>query len=84
MTYQSKKKIEHNISEFSSFKILSTWKKAKSPHTVVFVTNDPEGWFINCVEYRTKSGVVIHDDFIIEGDLEDWYKWHEGLGWIRN
>jgi hypothetical protein len=70
-----------NISEFSSYKELERFKKKRSPHTLVFLTNDPDEWFIDCIEYRSKSGVVIHDDLIIAKDLLDWIRWHKSMGW---
>jgi hypothetical protein len=77
------KKIKNlqNISEFASYKELARFKKKRSPHSVVFVTEDPEGWFIHCVEYKTKSGEVMYDDYIIEKDMNDWLTWHKNLGW---
>ena len=76
-----KKKETQNISEFSDYKKLLKMKKKRSPHTVEFLCDDPDGWFINCVEYRTKSGVVMHDDYIIETGLAGWISWHKNLGW---
>ena len=70
-----------NISAFSSYKELMRMKKKKSPHSIVFCTNDPEGWFIHCIEYRTKSGAIMHDDYIIEKDMPDWTIWHKNMGW---
>ena len=70
-----------NISEFADYKKLAKMKKKRSPHTVEFLCNDPEGWFIDCVEYRTKSGVVMHDDCINEKDMPSWITWHNNMGW---
>jgi len=77
----AKKKEVKNISGFSAYKEIMRMKKKKSPHSVIFCTNDPDGWFINCVEYRTKSGVVMHDDCIIKKDLQEWIGWHKNIGW---
>jgi hypothetical protein len=74
------KKIQH-ISEFSNYKELFRFKKDRSPHSVVFLTNDPQGWFINCVEYKTKSGMVSDNSIIIAKDLDNWIEWHRNLGW---
>ena len=72
-----------HISEYSRYKELSRFKKPRSPHTLVFMTEDPEEWFIYCIEYRTKSGEVVHDSLIIAADLDQWIGWHEGMGWER-
>lgn len=77
----AKKKEIQNISEFSAYKELGRMKKKRSPHSILICTDYPEGWFINFVEYRTKSGVVMHDDYIIEPDLKGWISWHKNLGW---
>lgn len=76
------KKTGH-ISEYSKYKELSRFKKSRSPHSLVFMTDDPEEWFINCIEYRTKNGMVVHDSLIIASDMEQWIGWHEGMGWER-
>lgn len=60
---------------------MSRFKKKRSPHTLVFLTEDPEEWFIDCIEYKSKSGVVIHDDIIIMKDMPDWIDWHKRLEW---
>jgi len=77
------KKSTQNISTYSAYKVLLKMEKTGSPHSVVFVTNDTEGWFIHCIEYKTKSGLIDHDDFIIEKDMPDWVIWHEGMGWKK-
>ena len=76
-----KEKERKNISEFSAYKVLGRMKKKRSPHSILICTEDPEEWFIDFVEYRTKSGVVMHDDFIIAKDLPGWISWHKNLGW---
>jgi hypothetical protein len=78
-----KKKTTQNLSTYSAYKILIRMRKTRSPHSIVFVTNDPDGWFIHCIEYKTKSGIIAHDDFIIEKDMACWVKWHEGMGWEK-
>lgn len=76
-------KKEAHISEYSKYKELSRYKKFRSPHTLVFMTNDPEEWFINCIEYRTKSGIVVHDSLIIASDFKQWSEWHQRMGWEK-
>ena len=84
MAYAKKEKVVKNISEYTAYKeLLRMKKKTRSPHSLVFLCDDPEGWFINCVQYRTKSGVVVHDDYIIEKDMPGWISWHENLGWEK-
>lgn len=70
-----------NISEFSEYKELFRMKKKKSPHSLVFITNDKEGWWVHCIEYKTKSGIIAHDDYIIAKDMKDWINWHKNMGW---
>ena len=52
-------------------------------HSIYFMTDDPEEWFINCIEYRTKSGIVVHDSLIIAADLKQWVEWHQRMGWEK-
>jgi len=70
-----------NISEFSHFKKIKTYKKKGSPHTLEFLTIDPEGWFIDVVRYKTSSGEVVADHLIIEKDIPTWESFHMSLGW---
>ena len=78
---EKKVKVEHNIEEFAEFKELLRMKKPRSPHRVLFCTDDPEGWFIQCVEYKNKSGKVVHDDCINKNSMPGWVSWHKNLGW---
>lgn len=77
----AKNKDTQNISEFSAYKELGRMKKKRSPHSILICTNDPNSWFINFIEYKTKSGIISHEDFIIEKDLSEWILWHKNLGW---
>lgn len=81
MAYKKKDKVIQNISEFSAYKELLRMKKKRSPHSVLFCIEEKEDWFINCIEYRTKSGVIIHDDCINVKSMPGWISWHKNLGW---
>jgi len=73
-----------NVSDFVEFKELLRMKKPRSPHSILFCTDDfPDEWFIQCVEYRSKSGVVVHDDCINSKDMPQWVSWHENMGWKK-
>ncbi|MFW6310795.1 MAG: hypothetical protein ACOC1K_01015 [Nanoarchaeota archaeon] len=69
--------------DFENYKVLKLLKKKRSPLKTVFATNDPEGWFINVITYKNKSGEVSDVETIIEKDLKDWYEWHERMGWEK-
>jgi len=81
MARAKKEKETQDISEFAGYKELLRMKKPRSPHSILFCTEDPEEWFVNCVEYKSKSGKVVHDDFIIMKDMPGWVSWHKNLGW---
>jgi hypothetical protein len=79
----ARKKVQY-ISEFSEFKELGRMKKKKSPHSLVFLTDDPEGWFIHSIEYATKSGKIAYNEIITEKDMPEWTSWHKTMGWEEN
>jgi len=76
-------KIVKNISEFSDYKEIAKFTKPRSPRSLIFLTKDPEEWFIDVIYYKTKSGEVIKENCIIAKDLSDWFRWKEGLGWEK-
>jgi len=58
MAYK-KKKVTQNISDFDNHKKICELKKAHSPATILFCTEDlPDEWLIDVLEYKTKSGVI--------------------------
>ena len=65
-----KKKLDMHISEFDGYKKICELKKAHSPITILFCTDDlPDEWLIDVVEYRTKSGVVSETYYITSKEM---------------
>lgn len=68
--------------DFSKYKVVKKFNKPRSPRTRLFVTNDPDKWFIDVIEIKTKTGEVTDEEgWIIEKDLNDWTVWYNRLGW---
>jgi len=79
----SLKNKEVKLSSFSSHKKLLTLTKPRSPNSVLVCTEDlPDEWFIDVVEYRTKSEVVTNVSTIIKKDLLVKLDWYYRNGWI--
>ena len=65
-----KKKITQNITDFENHKKFCGLKKAHSPITILFCTEDfPDEWLIDVVEYRTKSGDVTETYYITSKEM---------------
>jgi hypothetical protein len=71
------------LSHYASFKKLSELSKPRSPLSVLICTDDiPDEWFIDIVEYRTKTKVVTNVSTIIRKDLDDRMSRYLSNGWI--
>ena len=84
MSYKKKQKEKPKYfpTDYSNHKIVKQFRKHRSPRTRLFLTNDPDEWFIDVVEIKTKTGEVTDDEgWIIEKDLDTWTSWYNGLGW---
>jgi len=76
------KKKEEKISKYNSFKKIIELSKSHSPNSVLVCTDDEDEWFIDIVEYRTKSQVITNISTIIKKDLQDRLDWYYKNGWI--
>lgn len=76
------KKKEEKISKYNSFKKIIELTKAHSPNSVLVCTDDEDEWFIDIVEYRSKSQVITNISTIINKDLQDRLDWYYKNGWI--
>jgi len=72
-----------NIKYYKNYKKIALYEKPKSPYQILFTTNDPEGWFIEVIHYKKKSGEISDISHIIEKDLSKWMEWKETNGWIK-
>jgi hypothetical protein len=84
MAYAKKKikEITYFPKDYPNFKIIKTFRKPRSPRTRMFACADPEGWFIDVFELKTKTGEVVDNEgWITEKDVEQWTGWYKRLGW---
>ena len=80
----SKKEIKYFPKDFPKFVVVKKFTKPRSPRTRVFATADPDGWFIDVFEIKTRTGEVVDEEgWIIEKDVADWTLWFNNLGWIE-
>ena len=76
--------LRKDYSEKESYKVLKKFTKPRSPRTRLFLCNDPDGWFIDVLELKTKTGEVTDNEgWITEKDLEQWCDWHANMGWVE-
>ncbi len=84
MAYQKKRaEIKHYPKDFEDFKLIKLFRKPRSPRTRIFTCNDPDGWFIDVIEIKTKTGEVVDEEgWITNRDVDQWTEWYERLGWV--
>jgi len=76
------KQITYFPKDYPNFKVLKKFTKPRSPRTRIFATADPEGWFIDVIEIKTRTGEVVDEEgWIIEKDMPEWSNWYKNLGW---
>jgi len=85
MAYEKKtKEITYYPKDYANFKLIKQFRKPRSPRTRLFICNDPDGWFIDVIEIKTKTGEVVDNEgWITKKDLDGWSNWYKNLGWIE-
>ena len=78
-----KEKLNDNIKNYLTYKVVLTMKKTKSSLTIAFITNDPDGWFIDKLTYMTKSGKLNDKSTIIAKDLPSFMSFYESAGFYK-
>lgn len=77
------KKEKEHISKYENNKILHTLTKKHSPQTVVFIEDEEDPWFVYCVYYQTKTGVINDDMMLIAKEVPDWVGYLIRLGYVE-
>jgi len=67
-----KAKSTENIKDFSKNKVLYTLTKPHSPHTIVYLEDLEDPWFVHVTTYKTKSGIITDSSMIIASDVDTW------------
>ncbi len=68
--YKNKKNVPVFISEYDTYEKIAQLNKTRSPVTILLCTNDlPDKWFIDVIEYRTKTGLVTNSYTITSKDM---------------
>lgn len=75
-----KEKSTENIKDFSKNKVLYTLTKPHSPHTIVFLEDLEDPWFVYVTTYKTKAGTITDSSMIIAADVETWLSHMLSLG----
>jgi len=73
VTSKIKKEIStENIKDFSANKVLHTLTKLHSPHTIVFIEDLNDPWFVHVKTFKTKMGTITDSSMIIASDVSTW------------
>jgi len=79
---KKKRQTKYFPQDFPNFKIIKKFRKHRSPRTRLFACGDPDGWFIDVLEIKTKTGEVTDEEgWITEKQVEGWTSWYKNLGW---
>jgi len=75
-----KRRVE-NISEYASYKVLAHLIKPRSGISIKFVTNDPDGWTIDKLSYKTKTGEITLNEGINADSYKDFMRFYLEKGY---
>ena len=63
-----------NISEYSTYKVLAHLTKPRSGISIKFVSNDEDGWTIDKLSYKTKTGEITLNEGINADSYPDFMR----------
>jgi hypothetical protein len=72
-----------NISDYSEYKVLAEVRKPNARTSIIFVCNDPDGWSIDKLNYKIKSGEITLNEGVNAKDFPDFIQWYITLGYER-
>ena len=72
-------KINH-ISKYDNYEVLYRLSKFRSPISILFCSRNEDESFITVVKYKTKSGYITSEPWILEKDVERWLAKYENQG----
>jgi len=75
------KKQPAHISKYNNNKVLCKMTKPRSPRTILFC-KDTMG-FVNMIKYKTKSGDIINEPWILMKDLDYWILKYKEMGFEK-
>jgi hypothetical protein len=73
--------IIRNISDFKSFKKLYKFAKPRSPLCIELMTDSIDGWLIDIVKYKKKTGEVRDNFSILRKEIDTWVTKYKEAGW---
>jgi len=75
------KKYLSHISKYNNHKVLYKMIKPRSPRTILFCEDIFK--FVAMVKYKTKSGDIIDEPWILLKDLDYWISAYEKMGFKK-
>ena len=64
--------MKENIINYEKNKELYHLTKKRSSHSIKLVEDIDDKWFVYVLEYKTKSGEILHNSMIIAKDIDTW------------
>jgi len=68
-----------NIKDYDSYKVLCEMTKIRSPHSIKFIEDLNDDWFVYALKYK-KTGEITDNFMIIKPDYETWIRHFEREG----
>jgi hypothetical protein len=76
--------VVENIADYADYKVLAHLTKPRALIAIKFVTNDPDGWTIDKIHYKIKSGEITINEGVNAKSLEGWIDYLMSKGFERN
>jgi len=85
MSKYKKKEKKYWPTDYPNFKTIKIFNKPRSPRTRVLTSEDKDGWFIDVLSVKTKTGEVADNQgWILKKQIQGWVDWYKSLGWVEN
>lgn len=72
-----------NINQYSTYKVLCSLYKPRSPQSILIVEDKDDTWFIRIIYYKTSSGDITYSSTIIKPDYESQLNHIKRSGYIE-
>jgi len=71
------------ISDFKNHVSIATYTKPRSANSIKVVQDIDEPTFLYVLTYRTKTGLIVETNMIVDKDFQTWDKLIKSTGFIK-